>query len=148
MQKHLLKPAIGLSIFALASAAALAQPRTEPRKPLTPVTEQMLLNPPAEDWLMWRRTYDAWGYSPLDRINKSNVKNLRVAWTWAMTTGATEITPIVHDGVLFLFNYADKVQALNATNGDLLWEYKRDLPAPRDTSAAPRVACPPCGSAG
>jgi len=34
----------------------------------------------------------------------------------------------VHDGVLFIFNFADKVQALNATNGDLIWEYKRDLP--------------------
>ena len=92
MHMQFLKSVIGLSTFALAGTAALAQPRTEPRKPLTPVTEQMLLNPPAEDWLMWRRTYDAWGYSPLDRINKSNVKNLRVAWTWAMTTGATEIT--------------------------------------------------------
>ncbi len=46
-----------------------------------------------------------------------------------MTNGATETTPIVHDGVLFIFNYADKVQALDAANGDLIWEYKRDLPA-------------------
>ena len=131
MHHKLLKTSVlGLSILTLASAAALAQPRAEPRKPLAPVTEEMLRNPPASDWLMWRRTYDAWGYSPLDRINKSNVKRLQVAWTWALTTGATEITPIVHDGVLFIYNYADKVQALNATNGDLLWEYKRDLPAP------------------
>lgn len=131
MHNTLLKTSVlGFSILALASAAVLAQPRAEPRKPLTPVTEEMLRNPPASDWLMWRRTYDAWGYSPLDRINKGNVKRLNVAWTWALSTGATEITPIVHDGVLFIFNYADKVQALNATNGDLLWEYKRDLPAP------------------
>ena len=131
MQNPLLKKSVvGLSLLALVSTCALAQPRAEPRKPLTPVTEEMLLNPPAEDWLMFRRTYNAWGYSPLDRINKTNVKKLTVAWTWALTAGATEITPIVHDGVLFIYNYADKVQALNATNGDLLWEYKRDLPAP------------------
>jgi alcohol dehydrogenase (cytochrome c) len=131
MQNPLLKKSVvGLSLLALVSTCALAQPRTEPRKPLTPVTEEMLRNPPAEDWLMFRRTYNAWGYSPLDRINKTNVKKLTVAWTWALTAGATEITPIVHDGVLFIYNYADKVQALNATNGDLLWEYKRDLPAP------------------
>jgi alcohol dehydrogenase (cytochrome c) len=131
MRQQLLKASIaGLSLAALASTLALAQPRVEPRKPLSPVTEEMLRNPPAADWLMFRRTYDAWGYSPLDRINKTNVKTLRVAWTWALTTGATEITPIVHDGVLFIYNYADKVQALNAANGDLLWEYKRDLPAP------------------
>ena len=101
MHNTLLKTSVlGFSILALASAAVLAQPRAEPRKPLTPVTEEMLRNPPASDWLMWRRTYDAWGYSPLDRINKGNVKRLNVAWTWALSTGATEITPIVHDGVL------------------------------------------------
>ncbi len=128
--QFLKKSVLGLSVLALVSATAYAQPKVEPRKSLSPVTEEMLRNPPPSDWLMFRRTYDAWGYSPLDRINKSNVKNLRVAWTWALTTGATEITPIVHDGVLFIYNYADKVQALDATNGDLLWEYKRDLPAP------------------
>ena len=128
--KFLNKAVLGAAVLTLACAAAFAQPKAEPRKPLSLVTEEMLRNPPPADWLMWRRTYDAWGYSPLDRINKTNVKNLRVAWTWALTTGATEITPIVHDGVLFIFNYADKVQALNAANGDLLWEYKRDLPAP------------------
>jgi alcohol dehydrogenase (cytochrome c) len=130
MHHKLLKISVlGLSILTFVSTGALAQP-ADPIKPLSPVTEEMLGNPPAADWLMWRRTYDAWGYSPLDRINKGNVKRLQVAWTWALATGATEITPIVHDGVLFIFNYADKVQALNAVNGDLLWEYKRDLPAP------------------
>ncbi len=129
MRSNLLKKSvIACTLFALAGAAAFAQPRVEARKPLSPVTEDMLRNPPPADWLLWRRTYDAWGYSPLESINKRNVKNLQVAWTWALTSGATEITPIVHDGVLFIFNYADKVQALNAVNGDLLWEYKRDLP--------------------
>src|SRR5260370_21673233 len=94
-----------------------------------PVTDAMLLKPDPADWLMWRRTYDAWGYSPLDQINKSNVKNLQVAWTWSLTPGATETTPIVHDGVLYIFNYADKVQALNAATGDLIWQYARALPA-------------------
>jgi len=133
MHNTLLKMSVlGLFILTFVSTGALAQQAqpADPIKPLSPVTEEMLGNPPAADWLMWRRTYDAWGYSPLDRINKGNVKRLQVAWTWALAPGATEITPIVHDGVLFIFNYADKVQALNAVNGDLLWEYKRDLPAP------------------
>ena len=95
---------------------------------LTPVPAKMLLNPPDGDWLMWRRTYDAWGYSPLKQISADNVKNLTVAWSWAMTPGATETTPLVHDGALFLYNWLDKVQALDATNGELLWEYKRDIP--------------------
>jgi len=45
-----------------------------------------------------------------------------------MTPGPTETTPVVHDGVLFIFNWADKIQALNAATGDLIWEYKRDIP--------------------
>ncbi len=120
--------AAGLACLLLAGTSALAQQAADPTRNLTPVTDAMLRNPPAADWLMWRRTYDGYGYSPLDQINKSNVKDLQVAWTWSMTPGATETTPIVHDGVLYLFNYSNKIQALNAATGDLIWEYKRDLP--------------------
>ena len=120
---------IGLPIL-LAAAGAQAQQAAapDPLAALTPVTEDMLRNPADGDWLMWRRTYDDWGYSPLAEINKDNVKNLRVAWTWSLTSGVTEIAPIVHDGVIFVDNAGDKVQALNAATGDLLWEYRRDLP--------------------
>ncbi len=136
MSKHpvrnaLLKTSIlALPLLVLAATASAQQPQAaDPTRNLTPVTDAMLKNPPPGDWLMWRRTYNAWGYSPLDQINKENVKNLQVAWTWSLNNGATETTPIVHDGVLYIFNYADKVQALNAATGDLIWEYKRDLPA-------------------
>jgi alcohol dehydrogenase (cytochrome c) len=126
------KPTVlGLPFLLLASAAVFAQqPQVfDPTRNLTPVTDQMLLNPPDGDWLMWRRTYTGYGYSPLDQINKDNVKNLQVAWTWSMTNGPTEVTPIAHDGILYIFNYANKVQALNGATGDLIWEYKRALPA-------------------
>jgi alcohol dehydrogenase (cytochrome c) len=131
MLKRLLKAsALGLPILVLSAAAGLTQQQAaDPTRNLTPVTDAMLRNPPPGDWLMWRRTYNAWGYSPLEQISKTNVKNLKLAWTWSLTNGATETTPIVHDGVLFIFNYADKVQALNAASGDLIWEYKRDLAA-------------------
>src|SRR5258705_851335 len=127
IQQLLKSTVLGLPLLCLAASAAL--PQQNPAAGLTPVTDAMLRNPPPGDWLMWRRTYDGWGYSPLDQINKTNVKNLRPVWTWSMSNGATETTPIVHDGVLFLFNYADKVQALDAASGDLIWEHKRDLPA-------------------
>jgi alcohol dehydrogenase (cytochrome c) len=120
---------LGLVTSLLAGVPAFAQQGADSTRNLTPVTDAMLRDPPASDWLMWRRTYNGWGYSPLDQINKDNVKNLQVAWTWSMISGATETTPIVHDGVLFLFNYANRIQALNAETGDLIWEYKRDLPA-------------------
>src|ERR1700753_2483198 len=123
--------ALSLQFMWLASTATLAQQpqASDPTRNLTPVTDAMLLNPPDSDWLMFRRTYNGYGYSPLAQINKDNVKNLQVAWTWAMTPGATEATPIVHDGIIYIFNFANKVQALNAATGDLIWEYKRDLPA-------------------
>ena len=130
MRNSKLKQSV-MAMFFLAVSGSLAyaqQPAPAAAKTLSPVTEAMLRNPSPSDWLMWRRTYDGWGYSPLEEIKKTNVSRMQVAWTWALTNGATEITPIVHDGVLFIFNYGDKVQALNATNGDLLWEYKRDLP--------------------
>jgi alcohol dehydrogenase (cytochrome c) len=126
------KPAVlGLPFLLLASTAALAQQpqASDPTRNLTPVTDQMLLNPPDGDWLMWRRTYTGYGFSPLAQINKDNVKNLQVAWSWSMTPGATETTPIVHDGIIYIFNFANKVQALNGATGELIWEYKRDLPA-------------------
>ena len=74
----------------------------------------------------WRNYFggtDGSKYSPLAQINKDNVKDLRPAWTWSLTTGATETTPIVHDGVMYLIVPGGNVQALNATNGDLLWKY-------------------------
>ncbi len=38
-----------------------------------PVTDSMLQNPDPADWLMWRRTLDGWGYSPLDQVDRENV---------------------------------------------------------------------------
>ena len=114
--------------FVGATAQAQQTPALNPVGAMTPVTETMLRNPPAGDWLMWRRTYNDWGYSPLTQINKNNVKNLRLAWAWSLTSGVTEIAPLVHDGVLFVDNAGDKVQALNAATGDLLWQYQRELP--------------------
>lgn len=104
-------------------------PRTNPLDALRPVTDAMLTKPADGEWLLWRRTYDAWGFSPLKKITKANINDLRVAWTWSLPNGPNESTPIVHDGVLFIYGYGDKVQALDAATGDLLWQYSRRLPA-------------------
>lgn len=94
---------------------------------LTPVTDAMLLNPPADDWLIWRRTHANLGHSPLTQINKNNVSDLEAVWTWSLPSGANMMTPLVHDGVLFAYSNGDVVQAFDATNGDLLWSYQREL---------------------
>jgi alcohol dehydrogenase (cytochrome c) len=109
---------------------ALATMR-EPLNHLTPVTDEMLRNPPPGDWLNWRRTYDGWAYSPLTQINRKNVKDLKVAWTFSMASqddAVNETTPLVHDGVMFLWNFGDTIQALDARNGNLLWQFDYTLP--------------------
>src|SRR5256884_6359596 len=94
-------------------------------KDFRPVTDAMLRNPAPGDWLNWRRTDNAWGYSPLDQINTRNVERLQLAWSWAMeNTGAQETTPLVYDGVMYLPNPRGVIQALDAATGDLLWEYR------------------------
>lgn len=104
-----------------------APPRTNPLDALRAVTNEMLLAPPDGAWLQWRRTYDAFGYSPLKGINKSNVAQLGVSWSWALPNGPNEATPLVHDGVMFVHSFGDKVQALDAVTGDLLWQYNHRL---------------------
>jgi alcohol dehydrogenase (cytochrome c) len=92
-------------------------------KNYVPVTDAMLRNPDPGDWLMIRRNYQAWSYSPLSQITTANVKDLQLVWTWAMNEGgANEPTPIVHNGVMFLANTGNIVQALDARTGELIWE--------------------------
>jgi alcohol dehydrogenase (cytochrome c) len=92
-------------------------------KNYVPVTDEMLRNPDPGDWLMIRRNYQAHSYSPLDSITIANVKNLRLEWVWAMNDGgANEPTPIVHNGVIYLANTSNTVQALDGRTGDLIWE--------------------------
>ena len=96
----------------------------------TPVTEEMLLDPDPADWLMVHRTYDFQSFSPLDQINRDNVGQLQLAWMRAMDEGPQEIRPLVYDGVMYIAHPGgDHLEALDATTGDRLWNYERDLPA-------------------
>jgi len=89
----------------------------------TPVTDAMLRNPPPGDWLMIRRNYQAWSYSPLADITAANVGRLRLQWVWAMTEGGrSEPAPLVHNGVIYLVHTNNIVQALDGRTGDLIWD--------------------------
>jgi PQQ-dependent dehydrogenase (methanol/ethanol family) len=90
------------------------------------VTQQMLQDPSPDDWLMYSRTYDAFRDSPLRQINKKNVSQLRMAWVRGLGEGVTETIPIVHAGVMYVIAPGGMVDALDATNGDLIWEYRRE----------------------
>src|ERR1700722_7418270 len=94
---------------------------------LTPVSDAMLRNPAGADWLMWRGAYAALGYSPLDQINRRTARNLGVAWTLSLPPSANEAAPLVHDGVLFIEG-GDTVEAVDAADGSILWQYVRALP--------------------
>ncbi len=92
-------------------------------KNYTPVTDAMLRNPPASDWLMIRGNYSAHNFSPLNQINADNVKNIRLVWSWSMNDGGTnQPAPIVHNGTLYLNNTGNILQAIDAATGDLIWE--------------------------
>jgi alcohol dehydrogenase (cytochrome c) len=93
-----------------------------------PVTDAELANPDPGDWLMYRRTLNGQGYSPLDQIDRGNVRELRLAWVWAMEDGVNQPTPLVRDGVMYLTNPMNTIQALDAASGELLWEYRRGFP--------------------
>ena len=93
------------------------------------VTSQRLENPKDNEWLMLRRTYNGWGYSPLDEINTSNVEGLRPVWSFS--TGEIrghESPPIVNNGVMFVSTPRNQVIAIDAETGTLLWRHRRPRP--------------------
>ncbi len=106
---------------------------------LTPVTDALLQNPPPGDWLSWRRTRDGQGYSPLDQVTRDNVADLQLAWVLAIREGSHQTTPLVHDGVMFLANPGNVVQAIDAATGDLIWEYRSPLPEDAPQRGATRT---------
>ena len=117
--------AVLLPIALLYGASALAQ---QADGDFVPVTDAMLEDPDPANWMMWRRTLDSWGYSPLDQIDRDNVRELRLVWSRPLADGIQEGTPLVYEGVMFFPNPNDITQAMDAATGDLIWEYARDLP--------------------
>ena len=116
---------LALVVFLLPlPGAALAQSGPD----VAPVTDAMLQDPDPDDWLMWRRTLDSWGYSPLDEIDRRNVDELRMVWTRALSRGRQQGTPLVYGGVMYMPNPRDVIQAIDAVTGDLLWEHRRERP--------------------
>ena len=113
---------------------AVAVQRIEPERPtgvvvpgtvrnFSPVTDAMLADPSPNDWLMLRGNYQAWSFSELDQINSENVGNLRLEWMWNMHEGDGEPAPLVYNGVIYLINTSNIIQALDGKTGELIWEH-------------------------
>ena len=124
--------ASGVLIVAVAImlvAPGVGSVRAQSSAEFVPVTDAMLQDPAPADWLMWRRTLNGWGYSPLDQITRENVDELRMVWSRTLNApGRQQGTPLVYNGVMYMPNPSDVIQALDAATGDLTWEYRRSLP--------------------
>ncbi|MDB3993627.1 PQQ-binding-like beta-propeller repeat protein [Gammaproteobacteria bacterium] len=112
----------------------LVQQRIEPDRPtgvvatgtvenFSPVTNEMLTNPSPNDWLMLRGNYQAWSYSELEQINSDNVGDLKLEWMWNMHEGDGEPSPLIYDGIIYLINTSNIIQALDGQTGELIWEH-------------------------
>jgi alcohol dehydrogenase (cytochrome c) len=94
-------------------------------EPFAPVTDAMLRDPPPSDWLMLRRDYSASNFSPLEEITRDNAHLLQLAWVWPMRDGGTnQPAPLAHRGTVYLNNPAGVIQALDARDGNLIWEHR------------------------
>jgi PQQ-dependent dehydrogenase (methanol/ethanol family) len=94
-------------------------------KNFTPVTDEMLRNPPPGDWLTIRRDHFASNYSPLNQITRDNAQDLQLVWVSPMAEGGTnQPAPLAHNGTIFINNTGGIIQALDGKTGDLIWEQR------------------------
>src|SRR4051812_1752593 len=122
-----MKTRLTLLITVLAAPIVIAQapapaPRAAVLQNYPSVTPERLKAPADGDWLMVRRTYDGWGYSPLEQITKGNVARLQPVWS--MSTGVTsghQAPPMVYGGVMFAATPNNQLLAIDARTGALLW---------------------------
>jgi alcohol dehydrogenase (cytochrome c) len=110
-----------LSTWILGGTAIVAVAQV---KAFEPITDAELLAPDPADWINWRRTLDGQGYSPLDQIDRETVGQLQLAWSWATPQGTDQVTPLVHDGVMYLPSRSG-VQAVDAATGEFIWAHTR-----------------------
>jgi alcohol dehydrogenase (cytochrome c) len=124
--------AAGTVFVILAAAQSTPPPPPVPAalRDYKTITAERLTKPDDGDWTMIRRTYDGWGYSPLAQITTDNVERLQPAWVFATgVNSGHEAAPLVNNGVMFVATPGSQVLAIDASSGNLLWRYRRQLPA-------------------
>ncbi len=108
-----------LATFALTIATGF--PGQAQVETFTPVTDAVLQHPDPADWLMWRRTLDSWGYSPLDQVDRDNVDELRVYIGTSLTSPAPKF---MLGGITNKHLYHNSTLALDADTGEIMWYYQ------------------------
>ena len=110
--------------FVTVSLGTLSSPATNS----VTVNQQALISP-GKEWLNYGRTYKEQRYSPLAEINKNNVNELDLAWSFKFDTArGMEATPIMHNGVLYVSTGWSHVHAINARTGAEIWHYDAKVP--------------------
>jgi alcohol dehydrogenase (cytochrome c) len=116
-------------LSALSAALFVTQVLHAGSEPYRTVSDARLEHPDDGDWLMYRRTYDGSGFSPLKQITPSNIRRLTLAWSVSTDLlGAHETAPIVNGGRMFVTTPQNNIIALDAKTGNQLWRYRRKYP--------------------
>src|SRR5436190_13827530 len=89
------------------------------------VSDQSLLNPDPQDWLMYSATYNSHRHSPLRQLTPANVPRLQAKRVYRMAGhDAIQAVPIVHNGVMYISQF-NRIDALDARSGNIVWQYQR-----------------------
>ena len=96
-----------------------------------PVTDELLLDSPtAANWLHFGGNFAGWRHSPIEALDAESLSSLRLAWM--LPTGVAiqlETSPVVYDGILYATSSHNRLFALDALSGELLWRYDHKNPS-------------------
>src|SRR5436853_7911381 len=85
------------------------------------VTDQTLLKPDPQDWLMYSGTYDSHRHSLLKQITPANIGTLQAKWVYHMNgQEAIQAVPIVSNGVMYVSQF-NRIDAIDARSGNIVW---------------------------
>ena len=102
------------ALVTFSAASALAQ-----------VTDQNLLKPDPQDWLMYSGSYDSHRHSLLKQITPANAASLQAKWVYHMNgQEAIQAVPIVYQGIMYVSQF-NRIDAIDARSGNIVWQYQR-----------------------
>jgi quinohemoprotein ethanol dehydrogenase len=120
---------VSLSLVAACRPKSTPQPQASAASLAVNAARLTNADQDSSNWLTVGRTYSEQRFSPLDKINASNVKNLGLAWSLDLDTHrGQEATPLVVDGVMYSSSAWSKVQAIDGATGKLLWQFDPKVP--------------------
>src|ERR1700720_4386110 len=83
-----------------------------------------VLAPRGRDWPSYGGSPENNHYSPLEQINRNNVAQLKIAWTFDTgEEGGLQTSPLIVNGLLYGITPSQKAFALNAATGEVLWKF-------------------------